>query len=72
MCGYHSNAPHWGPGHNPGMCPYWELNWVPFGPQAQAQSTELHQPGLIYISETYILSKPNSNVTLCKTTSIPH
>ena len=31
--------------HNPGMCPDWELNWWPFGSQAGAQSTELHQPG---------------------------
>ena len=30
---------------NPGMCPDWELNWRPFGLQAGAQSTELHQPG---------------------------
>ena len=34
--------------HNPGMCPDWELNWWPFGSQAHAQSTELHQPGLIF------------------------
>ena len=33
--------------HNPGMCPDWELNHQPFGLQASAQSTELHQPGLI-------------------------
>ena len=32
--------------HNPGMCPDWELNWPPFGSQACAQCTELHQPGL--------------------------
>ena len=31
--------------HNPGMCPDWEINGHPFGPQAGAQSTELHQPG---------------------------
>ena len=30
---------------NPGMCPDWELNQRPFGSQANAQSTELHQPG---------------------------
>ena len=29
----------------PGMCPDWELNQQPFGLQASAQSTELHQPG---------------------------
>ena len=33
--------------HNPGMCPDWELNGQPFGLQVRAQSTELHQPGLI-------------------------
>ena len=31
---------------NPGMCPDWESNWQPFGSQAHAQSTELHQPEL--------------------------
>ena len=31
--------------HNPGMCPDWEPNQRPFGSQARAQSTELHQPG---------------------------
>ena len=31
---------------NPGMCPDWELNFQPFGSQAHAQYTELHQPGL--------------------------
>ena len=30
---------------NPGMCPDWELNWWPFGPQASTQSTKPHQPG---------------------------
>ena len=33
--------------HNPGMCPDWELNWRPFGSQANTQSTESHQPRLI-------------------------
>ena len=28
---------------NPGMCPDWESNWWPFGPQACTQSTELQQ-----------------------------
>ena len=32
--------------HNPGMCPDWESNQRPFGSQADAQSTEPHQPGL--------------------------
>ena len=29
------------------MCPDWELNQQPFGSQAHAQSTELHQPEYI-------------------------
>ena len=33
--------------YNPGMCPDWESNLWPFGLQAQAQSTESHQPELI-------------------------
>ena len=32
---------------NPGMCPDWESNQVPFGLQASAQSTEPHQSGLL-------------------------
>ena len=31
---------------NPGICPDWESNQRPFGPQAGAQSTEPHQAGL--------------------------
>ena len=31
---------------NPGICPDWESNHQPFGSQAHAQSTELHQPEL--------------------------
>ena len=34
---------------NPGMCPEWELNQRLFSSQASAQSTEPHQPGLIYL-----------------------
>ena len=30
---------------NSGMCPDWESNRQPYGLQACAQSTELHQPG---------------------------
>ena len=33
---------------NPGVCPDWESNQRPFGSQAHAQSTELHQPGPHY------------------------
>ena len=32
---------------NPGMCPDWKSNQQPFGSQASAQSTELHQLGLL-------------------------
>ena len=35
---------------NLGMCPNWESNQQPFGPQAGAQSTEPHQPGQIAFS----------------------
>ena len=35
---------------HPGLCPYWESNWQPFGSQASAQSTEPHQPGLHYFT----------------------
>ena len=34
---------------NPGMCPDWESNQRPFGLEACAQSTELHQMGLIHV-----------------------
>ena len=39
---------------NPGLCPDWESNWQPFGSQAHAQSTELHQPGPIFYSLKYM------------------
>ena len=49
---------------NPGMYPDWELNWQPFGSQADAQSTEPHQPGMMTLfkctySCTASLIKPN-------------
>ena len=34
---------------NPGMCPDWESKWQPFGSQAHARATELHQPGQLLI-----------------------
>ena len=34
---------------NPGTCPDWDLNQQPFGSQVSAQSTEPHQPGLIFL-----------------------
>ena len=33
------------PACNPGMCPDWESNWLPFGLCTGAQSTEPYQPG---------------------------
>ena len=48
QCVVASQAPPTGDlAHNPGMCPDWESNQQPFDSQAYAQSTELHQPGLI-------------------------
>ena len=47
MCGYLSHALIGGLSHNPGMFPNWESKWWPFGLQAGAQSTELHQPGRV-------------------------
>ena len=36
---------------NPGMCPDWDSKQGPFGYQAGAQSTELHQPGSEFFSK---------------------
>ena len=49
-------SPTGNPARIPGTCPDWELNWQPFGLQAGAQSTELHQPGLKFyiVTEKYI------------------
>ena len=35
---------------NPGMCPDWESNHIPFSLQAGTQSTEPHQPGLLMLA----------------------
>ena len=43
MCGCLSHAPTGDLAHDMGMCPDWESNQQPFGSQARAQSTELHQ-----------------------------
>ena len=45
MCGCLSCAPTRDLAHNPGMCPDWESNQLPFGLQVGTQSTEPHQPG---------------------------
>ena len=55
MCGRLSSTPYRGPGPQPSMCPHWELNQRPFGSQACAQSTEPHQPGLIYVLKRALL-----------------
>ena len=41
--------------HNPGLCPEWESNQRPFGLQASTQSTEPHQPGLIFSFSSFLL-----------------
>ena len=49
MCVVASCAPPTGDlAHNPGMCPDWELNLQPFGPQDDAQPTKSHWPGPLY------------------------
>ena len=69
MCDCLSHAPNWGPGHNSGMCPDWELNRQSFGSQASAHSTEPHQPGLkgnflILVEKKIIVSNILSNTYL--------
>ena len=45
--------------HSPGMYPAWELNQRTFGLQSSTQSTEPHQPGLVFALNHYftIISK---------------
>ena len=38
---------------NPGVCPDWDSNQRPFGPQASTQSTEPHQPGHFFLFLSY-------------------
>ena len=54
--------------HNSGMCPEWQSNGWPFGSQADTQSTEPHQPELIYVNlkeshktDCFLTLKQNSN-----------
>ena len=52
-----SHAPHTGDlALNPGICPDWESNLQPFGPQAGTQSTEPHQPGQtsVFLNRVFI------------------
>ena len=44
---------------NPGICPDWELNRLPFGSQADAQSTEPHQLGLSLPTLTKVENYPS-------------
>ena len=43
--------------HNPGMCPDWESKQGLFGSQVSTQSTEPHQPGILFkvLSSFYLL-----------------
>ena len=50
---------------NPGMCPDWESNPWPFGSQVGTQSTEPHQPGLIYSFNLNISSEMSYGVPEC-------
>ena len=50
QCVVASQAPPTGDlAHTPSMCPDWEVNPQPFVLQAHAQSTELHQPGQMWV-----------------------
>ena len=53
MCGCLSGGPHWGRGLQPRHVPCLGIKQRPFGLQARAQSTELHQPGL---NNTYLIT----------------
>ena len=48
MCGCLLHAPCWGPGPQPRNVPWLGIEPEPFGSQACAQPTELHQPGLSF------------------------
>ena len=55
QCGVASYVPPTGDlAHNSGMCPDWESNWGPFGLQDNMQSTEPHQPGLIFYIKLWL------------------
>ena len=41
--------------HNPGMCPDWESNQLPFGSHASAPSTKPHQPAVCICLYHYII-----------------
>ena len=43
------HAPYWGPGPQPRHVPWLESNF-PFGSKTHTQSTELHQPGKLWVN----------------------
>ena len=45
---------HWGPGLQPRHVPQWKSNWRHFVSQAGTQSTELHQPRLPHLKNSFI------------------
>ena len=62
---------------NPRMCPDWESNQWPFGSQASTQSTDPHQPELLflikdanYVPTQKLLLKINSQKVNCKTSDV--
>ena len=61
-------SPNWGPGLQPRLVrPDWELNQLPLGSQASAQSTEPYQPG--HFKFKYMLEKVvNLEVYMLKST----
>ena len=48
MCGCLSCGPHWGPGLQPRHVPQLGIEPATLWFAARAQSTELHQPGLVF------------------------
>ena len=57
MCGCLSRTPTGDLAHNLGVFPDWESNQRPFDSQAHTQSTEPHQPGLLFVPlRTHLLS----------------
>ena len=45
--------------HNPGVCPDWESNWLPFGSLTGAQFTEPHQLRIIFLIYRLYINKPD-------------
>ena len=47
VCGCLLHGPHWGPGLQPRHVPWWGIEPATLWFTARAQSTQLHQPGLL-------------------------